>query len=36
MSEHFDARTGMAQGDPGYNWTAAMFLHFARQEKNFA
>ena len=32
MSEHFDARTGVAQGDPGYNWTAAMFLHFARQE----
>ncbi len=32
MSEHFDARTGAAQGDPGYNWTAAMFLHFAKQE----
>ncbi len=29
MSEHFSARTGEAQGDPGYNWTAAMFLHFS-------
>ncbi len=33
MSEHFDARSGAAQGDPAYNWTAAMFLHFARLEQ---
>ena len=33
MSEHFDAHSGAAQGDPAYNWTAAMFLHFARLEQ---
>ena len=33
MNEHFDAQTGAAQGDPGYNWTAALFLHFTRLEK---
>jgi glycogen debranching enzyme len=32
MSEHFDAQTGAAQGDPGYNWTASLFLHFAHLE----
>jgi glycogen debranching enzyme len=26
MSEHFDARTGAPGGDPGYIWTAALFL----------
>ena len=34
MSEHFDAHTGAAQGDPAYNWTAAMFLHFAQLQHN--
>ncbi len=32
MCEHFDAKSGAGQGDPGYNWTAAMFFHFARLE----
>lgn len=36
MSEHFDAKTGAPAGDPGYNWTAAMFIHFAREEQLFA
>jgi hypothetical protein len=36
MNEHFDARTGAPAGDPGYNWTAAMFLHFAREERLLA
>lgn len=26
MSEHFDAKTGDPGGDPGYIWTAALFL----------
>jgi glycogen debranching enzyme len=36
MDEHFDAKTGTPAGDPGYNWTAAMFLHFAREERLLA
>ena len=36
MSEHFDAESGSPAGDPGYNWTAAMYLHFAREEKMLA
>ena len=30
MSEHFDAKTGAAQGDPVYIWTSAMYLYLNR------
>jgi hypothetical protein len=34
MSEHFDARTGVPQGDPSYIWTAAMYLYLNQQRKS--